>query len=44
MMVPLTSDLGGYILFWNRMIWRLVLALVGVSVPIIWLLWQIWRK
>ncbi len=43
-MVPITSDLAGYAEFWSRAIWRLILALFLISLPIDALLFLIWRK
>lgn len=43
-MVPITSDLAGYAEFWSRALWRLILALFVISLPIDVLLWLIWRK
>ncbi len=44
MTVPITSDLAGYALFWDRMIWRLIVSLALISLPIDVLLFMLWRK
>ena len=43
-MTPITSDLEGYELFWSRMIWRLLIGLGLLLVPVYLALYAIWRK
>lgn len=44
MNVPVTSDLVGYVSFWNSWLWRLIILLVIVHSLEIWLLFMIWWK
>jgi len=43
-MTPITSDLEGYAVFWNRLIWRLLIGLGLLLLPVYLALYAIWRK